>query len=289
MVSEKKAVAVTMFDLHMHSSHSDDGEIAPETLVALAKAAGLRCIALTDHDVADGNAAFVAAALAAGITAVPGIEIDCEHDGTGLHVLGYFIDYTDARYAALRDDVLEKKRSVAGRRVELIRALGIALDDGDLARHSQFGIATGEAIAEAALENPANGGNALLAPFRAGGARSDNPLVNFYWDLCAPGKPGYVHIRYMSLAEAVKLIKDTGGVAVLAHPGQSLRGAEGLVDGIAAAGVRGVEAYSSYHTPEQCAYWAKEAGRLGMFVTCGSDFHGKIKPAIRMGGHGAAL
>lgn len=274
-------------DLHTHSSFSDDGELAPSAIIALAKDAGLDCVALSDHNSTAGVGEFLDAAGRAGIEAVPAVEIDCQLDGTGLHILGYFIDHADKRYAALDGEILDKKRGVSARRVESIRETGFVMDDARLAELSYKGIATGEAIAEAALEHPSNAGNPLLAPFREGGARSDNPFVNFYWDFCAPGKVGYVHIEYMSLAEAVALIRDTGGVPVIAHPGQSLKGCEGLIDAVIAHGVRGVEAYSNYHTREQAARWRGEAERLGVFATSGSDFHGRVKPAIFLGGHGA--
>jgi predicted metal-dependent phosphoesterase TrpH len=142
-------------------------------------------------------------------------------------------------------------------------------------------------IAEAALADARNDGNPLLAPFRPGGARSDNPFVNFYWDHCSPGKPAHVPVEYMPLADCLALIASAGGAAVLAHPGQSLRGKERLFPAIMAQGFSGLEAYSSYHSPEDRARWKAEADARGLAATCGSDFHGKTKPAIRMGGHGA--
>jgi predicted metal-dependent phosphoesterase TrpH len=274
-------------DLHMHSQHSDDGELAPETLVRMARDAGLACVALPDHNDASGNDSFLAAARDAGLAAVPGVELDCGLDGTGLHVLGYFIDHADPRYAALRADVLGQKIADSGRRMDGARALGIVFDEVRIRELSPDGVVTAETIAEAAMENPANDGNPVLLPYRAGGVRSDNPLLNFYWDYYAPGKVCHTHIRYMTLAEAVELITGTGGVPVLAHPGQSLRGRENLIDAIADHGVRGVEAYSSYHTAEQRGHWLREAERLGLFPVCGSDFHGKVKPAITLGRHGA--
>lgn len=274
-------------DLHMHSGFSDDADIPPATLAAMAARNGLSCVALCDHNAADGNGPFLEAARKAGLTAIPGIEIDCDFEGNDLHLLGYFIEYADARFAALRDAVRERKRAVRGRCLAAIRGLGIVLDDARLDALSRDGGVTGEAIAKVALGDPANDGHPLLEPFRPGGARADNPLVNFYWDICAKGKAAHVHIDHMPLGEAARLIAETGGTAVLAHPGQSLPGREGLIDAIVRQGVRGVEAYSSYHSPAQRAFWLREAERLQLLVACGSDFHGETKPAINMGDHGA--
>lgn len=274
MAVKEKLTADESVDLHLHSRHSDDGEFAPEELVRMAAAAGLKRIALCDHNTADGVDAFLAAARAHTIDALAGIEIDCRLHGTALHLLGYGIDHTDKRFAALRDDVAAKNAAAAPVRIAAVRALGIILDDTPFA--------TGEAIAEAALAHPANADHPLLRPFRPGGARSDNPFVNFYWDFCAQGKPAHAPVEYMPLAEAVRLVTDTGGIPVLAHPGQNLRGKEHLLDAVIAAGVQGIEARSSYHSAADAAYWIAEAARRNLFVTRGSDFHGKTKPAIRL-------
>lgn len=272
-------------DLHMHSNHSDDGEFAPERLVVMAREAGLDTVAVTDHNHASAVGAALAAGRELGVEVIPGIELSCRFNGFGLHVLGYYIDHEDARYQELTAD-LERREAEAGRRrLELVRGLGLHIDAEKIAATGQS-VITGELLAETALADPANAGNPLLSPYRAGGARSDNPFVNFYWDNCSEGKPAYAHVEHQPLASAVALIVDTGGVPVLAHPGANLKGREGLLADIAAVGVKGVEAYSSYHSPEQVVFWRGEAKRLGLFVTCGSDFHGKTKPAVKMGRHG---
>jgi hypothetical protein len=138
-------------------------------------------------------------------------------------------------------------------------------------------------IAEAALANPKNNSNPLLIPYRKGEARSDNPFVNFYWDYCAQGKPAYVPIHYISLADAVKLIRQAGGIPVLAHPGNNICEDEELLHAILQEGVDGIEAFSSYHSLEQTDFYLGKAAEFGVAVSCGSDFHGKTKPQIRVG------
>src|SRR5699024_67151 len=90
----------------------------------------------------------------------------------------------------------------------------------------------------------------LLKPYREGGRRSDNPFVNFYWDYYAQGKPCYTEIVYPSLEETIQLIHQAGGKAVLAHPGNNLKGCFERFDEMVALGLDGVEAFSSYHSPE---------------------------------------
>ncbi len=272
--------------MHIHSIHSDDGEFAPARLVAMAKDAGLGVMAVADHNHATGVEEALRAGRDLDVEVVPAIEIDCRHEGIGLHILAYFVDHTDQRFARLAEQVDVWGRESGQRRLELIRGLGIRIDEQRLRRMWRNGQITGELLGEIALDDSANDGNPLLEPYRQGGKRSDNPYLNFHFDFCATGRPAHVHVEYMSLQAALELVRATGGVPALAHPGISLRGRETLLADIEAIGVRGVEAYSSYHSPEQSMYWRAEAERLGMFVTCGSDFHGKTKPKVFLGVHG---
>lgn len=278
---------MALVDLHFHSCHSDDGEFAPEALLGFAAETGLRAVALTDHNSVEGVASAIASGKKLGIDVVPAIETDCLYDGGGLHVLGYFIDHADPRWRRLQDDVVEQGRAMSGPLLDRVEDLGLVVNKDAIMAKARDGVVIVEQIAEVALADLANRDNPLLVPYRPGGSRSDNPLVNFYWDYCSQGKPAHVAVEYLSLEDVIALIRGTGGVPVLAHPGAVLKdGAKRLPD-LADKGIVGVEAYSSYHSPEACEFWREAALDTGLFVTCGSDFHGKTKPAIRMGIHGA--
>ncbi len=277
---------MAVLDLHIHSSHSLDGEISPGTIVDMAVENGIHTLAIADHNRISAIPAAASACARAGIRLVPAVELDCRLGQVDLHVLGYHIDPADARYAELDKDVTAKEQAASQARVEKIRRLGLVIDQTLLDRLAPDSIATGELLAEIALADERNADCRLLDPYRPGGERSDNPQVNFYWDYCARGKQAFSEVVFMPLDQAVQLITDTGGVAVLAHPGVNLHQREHLLQDIANHGVKGVEAYCSYHSPEQAAFWHKQAAMLGMFATCGSDFHGKTKPAVRLGRHG---
>ena len=73
------------------------------------------------------------------------------------------------------------------------------------------------------------------------------------------------------------------GIPVLAHPGNNVREDDTIPDQVPGCGIRGIEVYSTYHTQEQVRYYRKKAEERGMLITCGSDFHGKTKPAIHLG------
>lgn len=282
----KQGIPMRSADLHIHSSHSVDGDYPPEKLVSMVKAAGLAIMAVADHNVTTAVVPAQAAGRRAGIQVLSAVELDCAYDGLNLHLLGYGIDPVDHRYRELTESRLAAEQAITERRMDLVEDLGLALDRKAVMALAREGVVISEMMAEVALEDPANAGNPLLAPYRPGGARSDNPYVNFYWDFCAPGKPAHADIDHLPLAEAIDLVTDTGGFPVLAHPGQTLGGREDVLPLLAAAGVRGLEAFSSYHSPAQCLEWLERARALNLAVTCGSDFHGKNKPAVRLGGHG---
>lgn len=278
---------MSWLDLHLHSSFSDDGEFPPEELALLCRRAGIRVAALADHNTTRGVLAMLEAGRALGVEVVPAVELDCTHKGVDLHLLGYWIDPAHPGFARAEESVLSQEQSSAERRIELVRACGIALDRVAVMALSENGAVTGEMLAEVALAMPENADNPLLSPYRPGGARSDNPYVNFYWDFCAQGKPAYIPIRFPSLTEAVALVREAGGLPVLAHPGNNIHEDTALLQSIVRCGVAGLEAYSSYHTPAQTGFYLRQADALGLAVSCGSDFHGKIKPAIRLGSAGS--
>lgn len=286
--NENKDSGMTIhIDLHIHSSISADGEIAPEMLVDMALQAGYQCIAITDHNRVGGVAQAIDAGIKNGVTVIPGIEMDCDYGNTHLHILGYGIDHTRSEFEDLWQTVKKNENNAANELMDKIASLGIAFDKEAVLKLAGDNPVVTEQVGEVALADSRNDGNPLLESFRPGGTRSDNPLVNFYWDICSPGKPAYVHVPYITLEECIAVITGAGGIPVLAHPGQSLKNTSVGLPDLAAKGIRGVEAFSSYHSPEECARWNTEAKQLGLTVTCGSDFHGKIKPAIAIGQHGA--
>lgn len=270
-------------DLHLHSNYSDDGEYTPKELIEVCLREGIHTAAIADHNTTRGISEAKKYAESNNITLIPAVELDCTFCEVNLHVLGYWIDETFDGFAKVEEMILVQEQKAAQMRLDLVEDLGIYVDSASVLHNSKQGNVTGEMIAEAALAEPKNEGNQLLAPYREGGLRSDNPFVNFYWDYCAQGKPAYVPINFISLSEAVKLIRQAGGIPVLAHPGNNIGQDVGLLHEIIKEGVVGIEAFSSYHSPEQTAFYLGKASEFNVSVSCGSDFHGKTKPQIRMG------
>lgn len=280
-------------DLHMHSCYSDDGEFSPKELVQKCKDAGINIMAISDHNCVKANEEAEKYASIAGIAYIPAVEIDCTFKDVNLHVLGYGIDYKSHDFADIEENVSKQSAEAAQKMLLATQGLGFEINENDMMtlakdmhRPDHW---TGEMFAEVLLSKPEYKNHALLMPYRNGGDRCDNPYVNFYWDFYAQGKACYVKISYPSLEEVIAIIHRNGGKAVLAHPAVNLKGDRKLLKAIGLTGIDGIEAFSSYHLLSQAADFYDEAMRSNKLVTCGSDFHGKTKPAISIGQHGCYL
>ena len=270
-------------DLHMHSNISNDGEYSPSELMELCYKSGLKTVSLADHNSIRGIREAKEAAEKLGLEFITGIELDCQFEGSNLHLLGYGIDPTVPDFEINEKDVLNKEQVASSKRIELVKDLGIYFEMEKVMKLAIEGVVTGEMIAEVALEDKRNENNILLEPYRKGGKRSDNPYVNFYWDLCSQGKPAYVSVNFISLSEAINLIKKAGGIAVLAHPGANIKQDKNKLEGIIGCGIDGIEVYSSYHDEDTIEFYSNQVEKFNLIKTIGSDFHGKTKPSIKYG------
>lgn len=270
-------------DLHIHSYYSDDGEFSPADLVRMCHDRGITTMAIADHNSIKAVDEARKEAYKYHIQYINAIEVDCTYRGINLHVLGYGIDYRKNVFYDLEENILRQERSCSTKKLELTNNLGFDIQKEQLDGLSRSGIYTGEMFAEILLNDSRYKKHELLRPYRSGGNRSDNPYVNFYWDFYAQGKPNYTEIIYPSLEKAVNLITENGGVSVLAHPGNNLKGKFELLDEMIASGLQGVEAFSNYHDKNTVEYFLQKSRENNLLVTCGSDFHGKTKPAIKLG------
>ena len=270
------------FDLHIHSEYSSDGEFSVAELVGKCLGAQLTLFSLTDHNSVRGVGEAARLACERGIGFVPGIEIDCNYRGTDLHLLGYGIDWRSADFARLEEEVAAKVMASFGGMVDNLLKLGFSVDAEAVLAAAGGGLPTGELIAEVMLSD-AKYHTPPLRPYMEGGARSDMPYINFYLDYFAQGRPAFVPVEYMDFRRAVELVRDNGGVPVVAHPGLNFRGREEIAEQLLDCGAAGLEVFNNYHTPEQAAYFASLVRSEGALMTCGSDFHGKTKPRIAVG------
>ncbi len=252
-------------DLHTHSLRSD-GALSPPDLVKRAAARGVRIQALSDHDTLAGVAEAAATASDLGVRIIAATELNTESEWGDAHVLGYFIDPTDAAL----DARLRWLRENRGRRIELmvekLNALGYGVD---LARVLE--IAQGGALGRPHLAQ---------ALFEKGYVSSYDDAFN---TLIAKDSPAYVARVGLTPIEAVTLVREHGGVPSLAHPG-TVVGLDGLLPKLVAAGLAGIEAYYGGHTPEMTARCLDRARKLDLIPTGGSDFHGRGEHGTDLGG-----
>ncbi len=270
-------------DLHMHSNYSGDGTYRPARVMELCKEAGMKVVSLTDHDCVRGSQEAAARAKELGITFIPGVELNCRCQGKDLHLLGYGIDSENPQMAELEVQVREKYQNVVWERYRKLLELGIYFDEEEIKEISKKEKVSIHDITGAALKEERNRKHPLMKELFPGGSRSDNPLLNFYWDICASGKPAYVKVNHISFEEAYDLIKEMGGVAVLAHPGQSIGENPELIRYMVDYGLAGIEINCSYHSEEQSRYYEKLGKEFGILKTMGSDFHGTLKPDVHIG------
>ena len=255
-------------DLHTHSSASD-GELTPTALVSKARALGLTTLALTDHDTVAGLDEARAAAEEAGIEFIPGIEIEIDFQPGEFHLLGYGID---AHSPALRAAIETLPRARCERNATILE------------RIAQAGLPLDTARVEA-LSRESYIGRPHLADLlvSSGCARTRQDAFDKY---LGKGKPFYVKKTCLPLEEALAVIASAGGVPAVAHP-YSLFVSKAMLGMLFSQwtemGIHGIEAYHPTAKYGQCAILERMARDRGMFITAGSDFHGKARPECGLG------
>lgn len=275
---------MSYIDLHMHSYYSDDGEFEPKQLIDLCLEKNIKYFSIADHNSVRGIKEAKEYCVGKNINIIPAIELDCTFNEINLHVLGYGIDYDKIVFYDIEDNIIKQEQFASKKRMKLVKELGIDFSDEVINSLSRNGVVNGEMIAEAAMKFDKNHENPLLMPYYENGSRSDNPYVNFYWDYCAQGKAAYAEVSFISLQEAINIIEESGGIPILAHPGNNIKENINLLEQIISCGIKGIEVYSSYHSREQVEFYKKFSLKHKLLLTCGSDFHGKTKPSIVIGG-----
>jgi 3',5'-nucleoside bisphosphate phosphatase len=256
-------VLLNEVDLHCHTTASD-GALSPAEVVGRAAHYALTVIAVTDHDTTAGIAAAQAAAQAHELTVIPGVEINTDVPGNEVHVLGYFIDYTNKEFSDELVRLREGRLGRARRVVELLATLGVRIR---LERVLE--------IAGGSVGRP----HVAQAIIEAGYASTISEAFDRYLGRNAPA---YVPRMKFAPTEACQLIRRAGGVPVLAHPvsfgpGGVIRdrpGLEALLVELAGAGLMGLEAYYPGYDAVTSEYLMGLARRHNLLLTGGSDFHG---------------
>lgn len=240
-------------DFHLHSTASD-GTNAPEVVVQAARAAGLRAIALTDHDTVEGIPAARSAAQDAGIELVPGVELSAYEGAHEIHILGLHVVHLDAMRNALTVFRSARRERAEGI-VRLLTGLGVRITFDDVVAVAGDAAIGRPHIARALVEN--------------GWAMDLRDAFDRY---LGAGRPAYLDKRRMTISEAIELIHRCGGITVLAHPGPE--GTHERIGRLAALGLDGVEVIHPSHTPDDRVRLLAITRQLNMVPSGGSDSHG---------------
>ncbi|RSS51313.1 PHP domain-containing protein [Streptomyces sp. WAC01280] len=275
-------------DLHIHTHFSSDADHSPAEVLEMAAARGLRAVAIADHDVIAGSAEALGLAAAYGVEVVPCVELTTFLGGREFHVLGYFVDPGAKGFTDRLAEVQRRDEARARALVEALVRLGVDCTYDEARALTPRAVPKCSVVVRAAMTNGRNDGLALFDDYREGGPRAGQPYHNFFLDHMRPGGTAYVESdSSFSTVAAVELVREYGGVSVLAHPGGSLPRGEGtaLLDELRAAGLDGMEVFSPYHSDEDVAGLSAYCEEAGLVRTAGSDFHGEtVKPGLRIGG-----
>jgi 3',5'-nucleoside bisphosphate phosphatase len=249
-------------DLHLHTNFSD-GTFTPEELVLQAQKSGLACIAVTDHDSVEGCARAAAACAAVNMEFVTGTELTAEHDDTELHVLGYFLDTQNKKLLAEIAKFQAVRQNRIYEMVARINDLGMPLEV-----ESVFALAN--------CKSPGRP-HVARAMAKAGLVRNLDEAFELF---LKKGRAAWVPKSKVSALEAIELVHQAGGLAVMAHPG--LNRTDNIIPDLVAAGMDGIECFHTKHSTTMAERYLEIADKYKLLVTGGSDCHGfsKGKPLI---------
>lgn len=270
-------------DLHIHSSKSSDGDFSPLILLNKAREAGFRAIAIADHDTVAAYPEALRQSRDVGVELVPSAELTTLFKGREFHLLLPFVRYDSPALTSILDCINRSRMDEAKARVARLREIGFDISWDEITRKSKALPPLGVTIARILIDKGRRKKDAALDKYTQGENRLFAPYV-FYKDYFLEGRPAHVPRRSVSLLEVLPRVSRDGAVPVLAHPGAYFERADREdVAELKAAGLAGLEVFSSYHDQEQARRYLSLAEEFDLVATAGSDFHGAIKPHVTFG------
>jgi predicted metal-dependent phosphoesterase TrpH len=242
--------------MHLHTTASD-GAFSPTQIVHMALEAGLRAIAITDHDSMDGLEEAVTAAAGTGLVIIPGVEISSDLPQGEAHILGYYLDAHNAELVELLATLRKSRWERAQRMVEKLGGLGLPVSWDRVAAIADGGAVGRPHVARALME--------------AGHVSSVQDAFALY---IGREGPAYVDRYKLAPVEVTRAVVRWGGLPVLAHP-SFVPELTALLPRLLPAGLVGLEAYYTGYPPEVTAHLLRLARSNGLVGTGGSDFHGR--------------
>lgn len=246
-----------LVDMHVHSTYSD-GTCSVEQLARRGKQRGLSLLALTDHDTTDGLESFTRECRRCGVPSLTGVELATDESFT-LHILGYRIDPHDAKLTGKLADLRHLRGARNTSVCEKLRRLGM-----DITLEEVEAEANGEVVGRPHIAS---------VMLRKGYVSTSRQAFDKYLKL---GSPAYVRRDLMSAEDCISLIRDAGGLPVMAHPYQTrleFSRLKRLAGRLKDAGLWGIETVYTGYSAEQIFELMRIAGRYSLYPTAGSDFH----------------
>lgn len=243
-------------DLHIHSRYSD-GSLWPEEIINIASAKGIKCISITDHDTIDSQIILESISKKIDLDVISGVEISTEYMDREIHILGYYIDYSNSDLTCELEKIKESRRNRAKAIVSKLNHLNMDVSFDEISVNNSC---IGRPHIAKALVN-----NGYV-----------NNIKEAFQQFLIKGKPAYVERFKINYKDALKLICNCGGVPVLAHPGEIYRGIQidALIKEFKVYGLKGIEVFHPSHSVSQTNTYYNVAKKYSMIITGGSDCHG---------------
>lgn len=250
-------------DLHVHTNFSD-GMFTPEKVVKKAIELGLRGIAITDHDCVDGISPAIQAAAGTGLEIIPGVEISTIKKDTEIHILGYFIDWLDPSVVKLFQKMKDNRVKRMKKMISLLKKEGLKVTESEVLEQVKSGTVGRLHLARVMLKN-----------------KCVKDIKEAFDKYIGDGKPCCVKHPRLDYRKAIDVIRNSGGVPVIAHP--ETMGKDEYIASYKKAGLRGLEVYHSKHRAAVNSKYLKIAKEHDLIVTGGSDCHGMEPGKVLLG------
>jgi len=246
---------MAIVDLHLHTTASD-GRLSPTKLVRFLDRRGIKIASITDHDSTDGLAeAFEASVGFPQLTIIPGVELNTDIPGSEIHILGYFVPLDDQKFQSTLEEFRSGRVDRAKGIVDKLVKMGLEIEWDRVLQLASGGALARPHIAQALVEK---------------GYVDD--IKEAFTRFLGRNGPAYVDRREFSPAEAIGLIRDSGGVAVLAHPSW-VENVEDYLPELRDAGLEGMEVYYGKYPQETVQHFAQMADKYNLISCGGSDYH----------------
>ncbi len=257
-----------MIDLHCHSCYSD-GTLSPEEVITEALSIGLFAVAVTDHDTVNGIEIAIEAAIGKSINFVPGVEISAEIETGALHIVGLFINHKSPELLEMLSFAEQERKKRNIKIVNRLRTIGISITTEEVEEEASPGIIGRPHFASILL--------------RKGYVGS---MEEAFLKYLAKGGAAYIPKTRIPQSEAVSVIRKASGIPIIAHPDQTKRGGSelsALINQLKKHGLLGIETCYSGYSKKDIKKLSGLARKHDLLQSGGSDFHGAIKPSIRLG------